>query len=163
MNKKYLVAISVVVLSFLLSVSMVVAEDYAKAPRKDTVIFDIDGGRVVTPDLWNPFVPGYRLDHGYHQAIIEPLFILNYESGEMEPWLGESFTGNDAMDQWTLKLREGILWSDGEAFNADDVVFTAEMAMNTQELTGQGIPGIRTWAKEVKKVDDLTIVFMPIY
>ena len=74
----------------LLMVSAVFAEDYAKAARKDTVIFDIDGGRVVTPDLWNPYVPGNRRDHGYHQAMIEPFFILNYESGEIEPWLAES-------------------------------------------------------------------------
>ena len=28
---------------------------------------------------------------------MEPLFILNYETGEIEPWLGESFTANDTL------------------------------------------------------------------
>ena len=85
------------------------AEDYANAARNETVILDIDGGRVVDPENWNPFVPGNRRDHGYHQAMIEPLFILNYETGEIEPWLGESFTANDTQDVWTLKVRDGGL------------------------------------------------------
>jgi hypothetical protein len=33
--------------------------------------------------------------------VAEPLFILNYETGEIEPWLGESFTANDT---WTCGL-----------------------------------------------------------
>ncbi len=158
MNKKCIVLGMAIVLSFLLSLP-VMAEDYMQAERKDTVIFDIDGGRVVTPDNWNPFLPGRRLDHGGHQAMVEPLFILNYESGEMEPWLGVSLTSNDAMDEWTLTLREGVMWSDGEAFNADDIVFSIEMALNNQELTGHA-PGVRTWVKEANKVDDLTVLFM---
>ena len=51
--------------------------DYTQAPRQDTVIFDIDGGKVADPTNWNPLTPGFRLDQGYHQSMIEPLFVLN--------------------------------------------------------------------------------------
>ncbi|RIK45118.1 MAG: hypothetical protein DCC55_00235 [Chloroflexi bacterium] len=78
------------------------------AERASTVIFDIDGGRVQDPELWNPFVPGSRTDHGYQQAILEPLFILNYQTGEFIPWLGESFEANETQDVWTLKIRQGV-------------------------------------------------------
>ena len=61
---------------------------------------------------------------------MEPLFILNYETGEIEPWLGESLTANDTLDVWTLKLRDGVKWSDGEAFNADDVVFSIQLLID---------------------------------
>lgn len=98
--------------------------------RRRTVIFDIDGGRVVDPQLWNPYVPGSRRDHGYHQTLLEPLFILNYESGQILPWLGEKMTANKTMDVWTLKLREGITWSDDEPFNADDLVFTVNLLLD---------------------------------
>src|SRR6266540_363313 len=51
---------------------------YADSPREKTVILDIDGGRVEDPELWNERLPASsRLDHGFHQAVIEPLFILN--------------------------------------------------------------------------------------
>jgi peptide/nickel transport system substrate-binding protein len=133
-----------------------VQEDYTQAVRKDTVIFDIDGGRVLTPDLWNPYVPGNRRDHGFHQSMIEPLFILNYESGQIEPWLGESMTSNATLDVWTLKFRKGITWSDGVPLTADDMVFTVDLMMKNDTFGDRGLAG---WLKEVKKVDDLTMQF----
>lgn len=126
--------------------------------RSETVIFDIDGGRVLNPDVWNPFVPGARLDHGFHQAMMEPLFMLNYVSGEIEPWLGESFVCDESLKTWTLKLRPGIAWSDGEAFNADDVVFTVTMLLDhAPELLYSA--ALKTWIDTVEKVDDLTVRF----
>ena len=107
----------------------------ATSDRAKTLIMDIDGGRIQDPELWNPFVPGNRQDQGYHQVCEEPLFILNYQTGEIMPWLAESFTANETNDVWTLKLRDGVTWQDGEAFNADDVVFTIQMLLdNSPEL-----------------------------
>ena len=128
-----------------------------EAQRRNTVIFDIDGGRVADPQNWNPYVPGNRRDHGFHQAIIEPLFILNYETGEIEPWLAENGEQNEAADVWTIKLREGIKWSDGEPMNADDVVFTINLLKDTPELVNSGEIGF--WVDSVEKVDDLTVQF----
>jgi peptide/nickel transport system substrate-binding protein len=126
--------------------------------RRKTVILDIDGGRVVDPELWNQYVPGARRDHGYHQAMAEPLFMLNYETGEIEPWLGESMTANETNDVWTLKLREGIKWSDGEVMDADDVVFTVNMLLtNAPDL--QHSADLDIWIKDVEKIDDLTVQF----
>jgi peptide/nickel transport system substrate-binding protein len=130
----------------------------AEAERRKTVIFDIDGGRVADPELWNPFVPGSRRDHGFHQAIIEPLFILNYETGEFLPWLGESFVANETNDQWVLTLREGVKWSDGEDFNADDVVFTVNMLLDNAPDLGDSA-ALDAWIDNVEKVDDLTVNF----
>ena len=131
---------------------------YAAADRRKTVIFDIDGGRVLDPYLWNPYMPGGRLDHGYHQSVLEPLFILNYQTGKFDPWLGESMTANATQDVWTLKLHKGITWSDGVAFNADDVVFTVQMLLdNAPSLNWSA--GLKEWIKSVKKVDDLTVEF----
>jgi peptide/nickel transport system substrate-binding protein len=134
------------------------APSVADVDRASTLILDIDGGRVTDPELWNPFVPGNRRDHGYHQAILEPLFILNYQTGEFVPWLGESFTANETLDVWTLKLRQGVEWSDGEAFNADDVVFTIDMLKSHPgELSDSA--SMDQWVDTVTKVDDLTVEF----
>ncbi len=128
------------------------------AERRRTVIFDIDGGRVEAPDLWNPYVPGSRRDQGYHQAILEPLFMLQYESGEILPWLGESMTADSTLQEWTLKLRQGVLWSDGEPFNADDVVFTLQMLIDhAPDLSYSA--GLKEWITKLEKVDDLTVKF----
>jgi len=126
--------------------------------RRKTVIFDIDGGRVLDPELWNPFLVGARLDHGAHQAMIEPLFILNYQTGQIEPWLGLSMTANEDNDVWTLELRDGVKWSDGEDFDADDVVFTINMMLdNSPDL--QRSATMTEWVESVEKVNKTTVRF----
>jgi peptide/nickel transport system substrate-binding protein len=132
--------------------------DYTQAAREETVIFDIDGGRVANPENWNPYVPTGRRDHGFHQVVMEPLFILNYETGDIEPWLGESFTANDTQDVWTLKLRDGVKWSDGEAFNADDVVFSIQLLIDNAPTLNDSA-AMKDWVASVSKVDDLTVEF----
>ena len=43
------------------------------------------------------------------------------------PWLATSYEYNDDFTELTVNLREGVKWSDGEPFNAEDVVFTIQM------------------------------------
>lgn len=126
--------------------------------RRKTVVFDLES-RVVTPDLWNPFVPSARADQGLHQSMIEPLFLFNPEANEIEPWLALSMTPNNTLDEWTLRLRPEVTWSDGEAFNADDIVFTVEMLLsNAPSLLFSA--AFKQWIEHVEKIDDLTVLFV---
>jgi len=43
-----------------------------------------------------------------------------------EPWLLESWEANDAVTELTLNLRQGVTWSNGDAFTAEDVVANLE-------------------------------------
>jgi peptide/nickel transport system substrate-binding protein len=128
-------------------------------PRSETVIFDIDGGNVTAPTNFNWMVPGTARNQGMHQAVWEPLFILNYETGKIMPYLGTEFTSNESLDVWTLKLRDGVKWSDGEAYNADDVVFTVQMLLDDETSSLGGAADMQQWVTSVEKTDDLTVVF----
>lgn len=154
MNKKFVLLALVVSLFAALNVF---AQDVA---REDTVIFDYDR-TVADPANFNPFTADGRNNrgNGAHQSMWEPLFILNYETGEVDPWLGESMESNDTLDVWTLTLRDGVMWSDGEAFNADDVVYTVEMLASEAGSTLPGSEGIGGSLESVTKVDDLTVEF----
>ncbi len=127
--------------------------------REDTVIFDIDSDSIQQPFNFNYFVPGTSRNQGMHQAVWEPLFILNYETGEIEPWLGVSFESNETLDVWTLKLREGVKWQDGEDFNADDVIWTINFLKNPDHLTFNEAANMNQWVESVEKIDDLTVRF----
>lgn len=129
-------------------------------PREKTVIFDRDGGLVQNPFNFNWLLPTQEtLNMGMHQAVWEPLFILNYETGEIQPWLGTSLTANDTLDVWTLKLREGVTWADGEAFNADDMMFTLDVLMNDETQSLREAARHQQWVESYTKIDDHTIEY----
>jgi peptide/nickel transport system substrate-binding protein len=132
--------------------------DAAMLERQKTVIFDIDSGSVADPELWNPFAASARLDQGLMQAMAEPLFILNMASptGEVINWLGESMTYNTDATVWTIKLRQGITWSDGTPLNADDFLFTVNLGIQHTDLSN--MPSFNNVAS-VDKIDDLTLQF----
>ena len=126
--------------------------------RADTVIFDLDR-TISDPENFNWFTGGTKREHGAHQAMWEPLFILNYITGDLEPWLGTAFEPSEDFSEWTLSIREGVAWSDGEAFNADDVVFTVNMVLDNPELSEREAATLRAQVASVERVDDLTVRF----
>lgn len=147
----------VVALLSMMAVSVTAQDEVA---REDTVIFDIDNADPLpNPTNFNWMVPGTNRNQGAHQSLWEPLFLLNYETGEIQPWLAESFTPNETQDVWTLGLREGTTWSDGEAFNADDVVFTIELLLGDETRTLGEAANMQQWVTGVEKVDDQTVIF----
>ena len=53
-------------------------------------------------------------------GISEGLFKFN-DAMEVEPWLAESYTVNEAHTEWVIKLKEGIVFSDGCPLTATKV------------------------------------------
>lgn len=74
------------------------------------------------------------------------------------PDLAESFEWNDDFTAITFKMREGVRWSDGELFTADDIMFwwddIIHSEFNNEPLP---VPGYDTKRDKIVKVDDLTI------
>jgi peptide/nickel transport system substrate-binding protein len=90
--------------------------------------------------------------------IFEPLVTVDPNTLEPVGLLAESWDVNEDATVYTFHLREGVTWSDGEPFTADDVVFTYELYMN--EATGS--PRVSDFSAKIESmeaVDDQTVVF----
>ncbi len=110
--------------------------------------------------ILNPYLSGGTKDIDASSMVIEPLARYD-ENGNMVPVLAAEIptAGNGGVSEdltsITWKLKEGVTWSDGTAFTAADVVFTAEYCMNPdggcQQLSKFGD------VESVEAVDDLTV------
>lgn len=85
--------------------------------------------------------------------VASPLYRIS-SSGEFHPLLAESMKPSEDGLVYTLKLKEGLKWSDGEPFTADDVVFTYETYNATSPSLFIGGKPIK-----VEKKDDVTVTF----
>ena len=125
-----------------------------EVPRNRTLIV-AQKGSYGPGEMWSPYNLG-----GTHQAGIqffhEPLVYADMLDGHSYPWLAESWEYNADATEITYKLRQGVTWSDGEAFTAGDVAYT----LNTLRDLGDGVRtgGVyKTFVKEAIAVDDLTV------
>ena len=104
------------------------------------------------PTNANPFQGGNII--GLDGLIFEPLFMLNFMTGELKPWLAESGKWISS-NIFEVKLRTGLKWQDGKPLSAEDVKFSYEYY---QEI------GLRNWTKlglkEIKVKDDRTVDFI---
>ncbi len=124
--------------------------------RGKTVIFDIDEEAPADPNNYNPYSGAARQHHGPLQSMMEPLFISNLATGELMPWLAEGAEANEDYSVWTMTLREGAMWSDGEVLDADDFLFTVNLIMDNAEM---GARVDFSSVEAVEKVDDRSVQF----
>jgi len=56
--------------------------------------------------------------------LYEPLVYDNLLNDQKTPWLASAYQWSSDSKTLTFTIREGVKWSDGQAFSADDVVFS---------------------------------------
>ena len=106
----------------------------------------------------NPVTTSDRFGLMTLKLLYNPLWA--YRSDGIHYFLAESFDESDDHLTITAHLRQGVTWSDGEPFTADDVVFTYETIANDETADSYSTLNYGDQGKvEVKKVDDHTVEF----
>lgn len=116
-------------------------------PREQTVIIETHETNVY--DSCNPFIPnGEAWLYGINQLCRESMFYANFLTGEIIPWLAESWEYNADFTELTLALNAAATWSDGKPFTSDDVLFSLEMM--------RAIPGLVNANVVIDNVGEIT-------
>jgi peptide/nickel transport system substrate-binding protein len=106
------------------------------------------------PCQFNPFNPAVnQVALGF---VYEPLTFVNVlKSGTTTPMLATAFTWSPKKDSIVFTIRDGVKWSDGKPFTADDVVYTftrmkEQPALDLYSLwTGAGLTSVTAAGNKV--------------
>ena len=112
--------------------------------------------------VWRRAFLGPADANNYVRVVYDALFRFSPDGAKIEPKIAESAEPSADFKTWTIKLRKGSKWSDGQPFGADDILFWYNDVLLNKELT----PTLPGWIKnadgtpaKVEKVDDNTVRF----
>ncbi|GAA5018010.1 ABC transporter substrate-binding protein [Actinopolymorpha pittospori] len=123
-----------------------------RLPAKPVVVEPVDRAGQYGGE-WHTALQG-SADSSWARRILSYDYLLRWdlEWKQMLPNLAGRFEANADGTEYTFVLREGIKWSDGKPFTADDIVFAQNDVLNNTEL----FP-VAPWPGHAERVDDLTV------
>lgn len=125
----------------------------AETPKRGGVI---KIGRISDSDTLDPQKSSLLAAHEIMTQIYDPLIYLD-AAGKVYPALAESWSFSNGNKTLTLKLKKGVKFHDGSAFNADIVKWTLErhMAKETASPTAWMLGPVDS----AEVVDEYTVVY----
>jgi len=157
-----LLCLFLVVFVALASFGSVLAQDMTDVgtPRADTVIFQTFDRQTQTPDQHNPLM-SFAIWRGFRELGWGFLWETDTGTGESYPEVAAEMPVplNDEFTSFEVRLRDDLYWSDGEQFNADDVIFTLDTYFGPQSdtLTWWGVNRIKGYVSGYEKIDDYAL------
>lgn len=120
----------------------------------ETFTYAIDGD----PSSTNPINTSDRWGLTLTNFIYSPLIRVEAD-GTYVNELADSYEIAEDGLSITVKLRQDVKWSDGEAFTADDVLFTYEQKLKKENGGADGLY-INDQPVSLEKIDDYTVKFV---
>jgi peptide/nickel transport system substrate-binding protein len=112
--------------------------------------------------VWRRAFLGPADANNYVRVVYDSLLRFSPDGSEIMPHLVESWEPSEDFTSWTLHLRRGARWSDGEPFTADAIMFWYEDVVLNEDLT----PTVPSWIQNadgspvlVEREDDDSVRF----
>ncbi len=123
---------STFVIITLFSISFLIGNFY----HSQTEIVPVFGGTYVegfpdSPHNLNPVLSTNDADRDISRLIFSSLLKYN-EKGELIPDLASNYSVSKDGKTYKIKLKDRVLWHDGEPFSSEDVIFTINAVQNTE-------------------------------
>jgi peptide/nickel transport system substrate-binding protein len=124
------------------------------APSGGTLTGAFDQGPGGCAECFNPFTAGAGFT--WFEQYFSKLMLYDIDFTGIQPNLAESWEVSEDGLTVTLKLRQDVLWHDGEAFTSEDVKFTIELAKHPDSASyiGAKFNGVSA----IETPDDYTVV-----
>ncbi|MGN0802845.1 MAG: ABC transporter substrate-binding protein [Candidatus Faecivicinus sp.] len=112
----------------------------AGTPRSETLVVEGLDGVISNASQHNPYMSGTNFSAGLHQLVYSHLWEMNtIEGNQIADLAAEMPTPlNDDYTSFKVVLTEGIKWSDGEDFDAEDVCFTINELLRLKDTLPGG-------------------------
>jgi peptide/nickel transport system substrate-binding protein len=148
-------ALALLVFALLLAATVVpvaAASDSASPTASEGTTFRV--GWLLEPDNLNPFIG--LLGQDYEIWHLNYDFLVGFDAKDLspKPELAESWQVSDDGRTWTFKIRQGVIWQDGQPLTAKDVAFTFNYIVDNNLQTIAIYTGGITGATAV---DDTTV------
>ena len=87
--------------------------------------------------VWRRAFLGPADANNYIRVVYDALFRFSPDGAKIEPKIAAGAEPSADFKTWTIKLRKGSKWSDGQPFTADDILFWYNDVLLNKELTPQ--------------------------
>ena len=111
---------------------------------------------------WRRAFLGRAAANNYVRVVYDALFRFSPDGAKIEPKIAAGATASPDYKVWTIDLRKGARWSDGEPFTADDILFWYKDVLLNKDIT----PTLPGWMRnadgspaKVEKIDDDSVRF----
>lgn len=163
MTKKIIIILLLVLFIFNLSTAAAELKDPWVSEKEQ----GIHGGTMISTLLGDPKTfntilaaetSSSAITDGY---IFESLVTRNGVTTEYEPELAKDWEISEDGKTYTFYLREGVQWSDGEEFTADDVIFTFDVIKDENIPTSsRDVLKVEGQFPQYRKIDKYTVEFV---
>ena len=122
----------------------------------------VDGGTYIEATIGkvnslNPFFATTNSEKVLSKLMFATISTIDY-SGHVGLGLAESITPDETGKTWTVKLKDGLKWSDGEPITIEDVIFTIKLAKdsNVNSIYSANFSGVN-----IEQVGNAVVLTLP--